>query len=260
MPRLKSILWQGVEEGDVNLFSDAIVSRTGDFANQVDSLRFSCDCYIYNPLGYAWPMMETYIRRYLSQPVKTVFLGMNPGPFGMAQTGIPFGEITVVKEYLQIEEEIGRPLVEHPKRPVLGLATQRREVSGQRLWGLIQEYFPNAQDLVGSIAVINYCPLVFVDRGSSGKNITPDRLGLGERMALEAICDSYLHDMLTMLQPAFALGVGKYAENKLITVAQAFDDITVGSILHPSPINPKANQGWAGIVRAQLDELGVFHE
>ncbi|NLZ76576.1 MAG: single-stranded DNA-binding protein, partial [Spirochaetales bacterium] len=143
----------------MNSLSNAIVRRTRDFANQVDSLRFSCDCYIYNPLDYAWPMMETYIRRYLARPVKAVFLGMNPGPFGMAQTGIPFGEITVVKEYLRIEEEIGRPLVEHPKRPVLGLETRRREVSGQRLWGLIQEYFPDAAELVGAVGVINYCPL-----------------------------------------------------------------------------------------------------
>jgi len=255
-----AIVERKVEEGDVNSFSNTVVRRTRDFANQVDSLRFSCDCYIYNPLDYAWPMMETYLRRYLSQPVKTVFLGMNPGPFGMAQTGIPFGEITVVKGYLQIEEPIGKPLVEHPKRPIFGLETQRKEISGQRLWGLIQEYFPDAQDLVGSIGVINYCPLVFVDRGSTGKNITPDRLGLGERMALETICDSYLHDMLEMLNPVFALGVGKYAESKLLTVAKAFEDITVGSILHLSPINPRANRGWAGIVRAQLDELGVFHK
>ena len=244
----------------MNTFSNAVVDRTKEFAAQVDSLRFSCDCYIYNPLDYAWPMMEAYLRRYVAKPVKTVFLGMNPGPFGMAQTGIPFGEITVVKEYLQIEEPIGKPLIEHPKRPIVGLATQRKEVSGQRLWGLIQEYYPEAQDLVGSVAVINYCPLVFMERTPTGKNVTPDRLGLGERMALEAICDSYLYDMLSLLKPTFALGVGKYAENKLLTVGKEFESITVSSILHPSPINPRANRGWAGIVRAQLDEIGIFNE
>lgn len=178
----------------------------------------------------------------------------------MAQTGIPFGEITVVKEYLQIEEPIGKPLIEHPKRPIIGLETQRKEVSGQRLWGLLQEYYPEAQDLVGSVAVINYCPLVFMERTPTAKNVTPDRLSLGERMALETICDSYLHDMLSLLKPTFALGVGKYAENKLLTVGKEFESITVSSILHPSPINPRANRGWAGIVRAQLDEIGIFNE
>lgn len=47
---------------------------------------------IYNPLEYAWEPHRNYVTRYCQGPKEVLFLGMNPGPFGMAQTGVPFGE------------------------------------------------------------------------------------------------------------------------------------------------------------------------
>ena len=34
---------------------------------------------------------------------RVVFLGMNPGPFGMAQVGVPFGEVAAVRDWLRID-------------------------------------------------------------------------------------------------------------------------------------------------------------
>jgi len=42
---------------------------------------------------------------------------MNPGPWGMAQTGVPFGEINAVKDWLGINAEVDKPQKQHPKRP-----------------------------------------------------------------------------------------------------------------------------------------------
>ena len=69
-----------------------IIERTKQFSAQLESLNFSIDCYIYNPLEYAWQMHEAYLSRFVSRPTRTLLLGMNPGPFGMAQNGVPFGE------------------------------------------------------------------------------------------------------------------------------------------------------------------------
>src|SRR5438876_4167675 len=102
--------------------------------------------HFYNPLDYAWAAHELYLRTYAASPKRVIFLGMNPGPFGMAQTGVPFGEIAAVRDWLKIEFKVRRPEREHPKRPVTGFDCARSEVSGQRLWGLFAENFSTAPD------------------------------------------------------------------------------------------------------------------
>lgn len=236
----------------------SMLDRTKLFSEEVESLQFTCDCYIYNPLSYAWPMHRAYIKRYCSHPVPILLLGMNPGPFGMAQTGVPFGEVTMVREFLNLDEEIGKPLVEHPARPVKGLQTNRSEVSGKRLWGLLSEHYGSAQSLFSEMMVTNYCPLVFMDRGPTAKNITPDKLGRGERMALEAICDSYLLDVISLLKPTHLIGVGKYAKQKFEKVVGLESGYIIDSIIHPSPGNPQANKGWNEKTTAKLRELGIW--
>jgi Uracil DNA glycosylase superfamily. len=237
---------------------ERVIERTRTFAQQVETLRFSCDCYIYNPLTYAWAMHELYIRTYLRCPVRALLLGMNPGPWGMTQTGVPFGEVEAVKHFLKLEAEIAKPLVEHPARPVLGLQTKRSEVSGKRLWGLIAEHYCSAEAFSKEMAVINYCPLVFMDRKPTAKNITPDMLVTGERLALETICDRYLLDMIDLLEPTHLIGIGKYAMQKFTHVAKNRSDVVISSILHPSPASPQANHGWKEKVEEQLRSLGVW--
>src|SRR5689334_22585808 len=77
-------------------------------------------CCVYNPLEYAWPAHELYLEKYAAAPKQVLFLGMNPGPFGMAQTGIPFGEVAAVRDWLKIQTPVKKPAREHPKRPVEG--------------------------------------------------------------------------------------------------------------------------------------------
>ena len=47
---------------------------------------------------------------------------MNPGPFGMVQTGVPFGEVEAVRSWLRAAmARSSKPAHEHPKRPIEGL-------------------------------------------------------------------------------------------------------------------------------------------
>lgn len=181
-------------------------------------------------------------------------LGMNPGPWGMVQTGVPFGEIAHVRDWLGIEKPVEKPEIEHPARPVLGFDCPRSEVSGARLWGWAKERFGTAERFFDRFFVLNYCPLVFMEE--SGKNRTPDKLPAAERGPLFEICDQALRDALARLRPELVLGVGKFAEDRLRAVV-AEDGPRIGRMPHPSPASPAANRGWAKLADAALDDLGV---
>ena len=112
--------------------------------------------YVYDPIVYAWRAHEIYLRRYANGRKRVLFLGMNPGPFGMVQTGIPFGEIAAVRDWLGIQATIRAPPAEHPKRPVMGFNCRRSEISGQRLWGLFAQRFGSADKFFEEHLVVNY--------------------------------------------------------------------------------------------------------
>ena len=224
-------------------------------AREVDSLIFAEPItHIYNPLNYAWKAHEQYLDRYAKESCEVLFLGMNPGPWGMAQTGVPFGEIEAVRNWLKIDAVIRQPTNQHPKRPIDGLECTRSEVSGQRLWGLFSEHCKSADRFFDRHFVTNYCPLVFMEQ--SARNFTPDKLPKEERIALEAVCDQHLSSVIQALAPIWLIGVGAFAEKRLKQVAEP--GVSIGRILHPSPASPLANRGWRQQAKQQLVDLGVW--
>ncbi|MGI6439934.1 MAG: uracil-DNA glycosylase family protein [Sphaerochaetaceae bacterium] len=240
-------------------FTSTLLERTKQFASEVDSLEFQFTGVIYNPLSYAWEMHKAYLTQYVHEQPEIYFMGMNPGPFGMTQSGVPFGEVNLVKTWMGLSYPIGKPPKEHPKRPILGLETTRSEVSGYRLWSLMKERYTSAHSFFKTHAVMNYCPLVFVDEGPTGKNIIPEKLVKEDRLILDQVCDAYADDMISLIKPKALVGIGRYAERKLEEVTQRLNiDTPVCSILHPSPSNPQANRGWAEKVTAQLIEAHLW--
>jgi single-strand selective monofunctional uracil DNA glycosylase len=218
-------------------------------------LRFAAPvAHAYHPLIYAWKPHALYVRRYAASRKAVLYLGMNPGPFGMAQTGVPFGEVRHVREWLGIEAAVGRPPDEHPRRPVHGFACTRSEVSGARLWGAIAARHGTAERFFAHAYVANYCPVLFVEAG--GQNRTPDKLPAAEREPLLAVCDAHLQRVVRALQPRWIVGIGAFAEGRARS-ALAGSDVRIGGILHPSPASPRANRDWAGAAQAQLAALGV---
>jgi single-strand selective monofunctional uracil DNA glycosylase len=240
-------------------FSNKLVERTRSFSTEVDRLSFSFDGYVYNPLEYAWDVHERYLRQYVHPEPNILFLGMNPGPFGMAQTGVPFGEVEAVRDWMGLSGVVGKPPKEHDNRPIRGFSIERSEVSGKRLWALMATRFGSAQNFFARHAVMNYCPLVFVDGGKTGKNVVPEKLPKAERDALDAVCDTYLDDVVTLLKPKALVGVGKFAQKRLQGSANRLSlTLPVISILHPSPGNPQANRGWQEKVEVQLREANIW--
>lgn len=223
----------------------------------VSKLRFRTPvAWVYNPLDYAWLSYQSYVSRYAPASCRVLFLGMNPGPFGMAQTGVPFGEIAAVRDWLEIEEKVAKPPKEHPKRPIEGFACKKSEVSGKRLWGLFALRYGNPSSFFREHFVINYCPLVFMDE--SARNVTPDKLQREDASALHALCDRHLVQTIEVLKPQYAVGVGAFAESCFQRALGANSEIAVSKILHPSPASPAANRNWAGTATEQLKIAGVW--
>jgi len=233
-----------------------LVAIARNLRSDVDTLHFGPPaCHVYNPLDYAWEMHREYLRRYGEGPKEVLLLGMNPGPWGMAQTGVPFGEIAAVRDWLCLQSEIGRPANEHPKRPVLGLQCRRSEVSGRRLWAWAEATFSTPEAFFKTFFVGNYCPLQFLE--SSGLNLTPEKLAVADRRPLLEVCDDALRRTVEALQPSLVVGVGTFAEARA-RVVLGDDGPRIGRILHPSPASPAANRGWAETATKQLEDLGVL--
>ena len=168
---------------------------------------------------------------------KVVFLGMNPGPFGMAQSGVPFGEIAIVRDWLGINAPIGKPDCEHPKRPIVGLACTRSEVSGRRLWGYLPATYQRG--LFRDHFIVNHCPLFMEETGAvnSGQVIR-------ESTPLMTASDAHLRHVVKTLEPEWLIAVGGFAEKRATTALEGLT-VRIGRILHPSPASPAANRGWA---------------
>ena len=235
--------------------SDAIkAART--LSRAVDKLQFGPPVtHVYNPLSYAAENHAAYLQRFARPPKQVVLLGMNPGPWGMAQTGVPFGDAKLVRDWLGIDGAVDKPRNEHPKRPVVGVDCARSEVSGSRLWGAIREHFGEPGRFFDRFFIANYCPLSFMEDG--GRNRTPDKLPAAEREPLFALCDEHLRQLVRYLRAPLVIGIGAFAEARARAALVDEENVSFGRILHPSPASPAANRDWVGQVKAQLTELGI---
>jgi single-strand selective monofunctional uracil DNA glycosylase len=235
--------------------ADALKRISRGLAAAVDGLAFGPPVtHVYNPLDYARAPVERYLEMAAAGRSQSLLLGMNPGPWGMAQTGVPFGTVSRVRDWLGIEAPVERPANEHPRRPVLGFGTERDEVSGLRVWGWAQARWGTPERFFERFFVANYCPLLFLE--ASGRNRTPDKLAADERAALFAPCDAALRELVDVIEPVRVIGVGVFAEQRA-RAALADTGLPIGRILHPSPASPVANRGWAEQAERQLAELGV---
>ena len=239
-------------------FSDRLVDAARRLGARVGTMRFSPPVtHVYNPLEYAWAGHEAYLRRFGNRQRRVVMIGMNPGPFGMMQTGVPFGEVAAVRDWMGIVAPIRKPAGEHPKRPIDGFGCARSEVSGRRLWGWAAERFGAPESFFADCLVLNYCPLVFLE--ASGRNFTPERLPAAELAPLQAACDEHLREAITALAPDWVIGIGGWAAKRAAAaLSELAEAPRIDTILHPSPASPLANRGWAPAVDKRLAELGIF--
>ena len=242
----------------------SLVEIARELNRALSSLSLPKDVVVYNPTEYAREPFEEYMCRFGSDRPsgRVLFVGMNPGPWGMVQTGIAFGDVVFVRDWMGIQGRVKQPSHLHPRRPVQGFAVGRRERSGQRLWSLMRSTCSNADMFFDRAFVYNYCPLAFF-RGDRGKNLTPDRLPIRLRRPIMAACDEALAAIIKTTSPRFVIGVGNFAHSRVKAVCagqgMAMLKPKPGLVLHPSPLSRKTNAGWARQAVEQLMELGAWN-
>ncbi|MDA7862214.1 single-stranded DNA-binding protein [bacterium] len=235
--------------------TEPLIQAADDLRDALRGLTFPEPVHTtYNPLEYAWERHCDYLEKFGAGEKKVLFLGMNPGPYGMAQTGVPFGEIPHVRDWMGISGSVEKPDPEHKKRPVKGFECERSEVSGRRLWGLFKEEFGTAENFFKTHFVANFCPLVWMK--DTGANLTPDKLPRDCMVPVEEACLAHLRKVIEILNPSYLIGVGAFAEKQLAAASDGSREL--GKILHPSPASPAANRDFAGTAAKQLRELGLL--
>lgn len=237
--------------------ANALISAAQKLSHSVTGLPFGDPVtHVYNPLDYAWACHEQYLRRYGAGDKRIVFVGMNPGPFGMTQIGVPFGEIAAARDWMHLDAAINKPARENPARPIEGWACMRSEVSGRRLWSLFAERFGTAEAFFADHFVANYCPLAFF---AAGRNVTPDKLPQTEVTPLFAACDTHLAELVQATHAEWVIGIGAFAETQAQRALAHLPQVKIGRILHPSPASPAANRGWAEQASKQMQVLGLWN-
>ena len=232
-----------------------IEAIVGEFVTELDKMRFGPPiAYVYNPLKYAGNCYLRYWRQFGRPGKQVLLLGMNPGPWGMAQTGIPFGDPGMVEQWLGISMAVGTPERMHPKRLIQGFTSSRSEVSGKRLWGWARQTFGNPGKFFQRFWVDNYCPLIFME--ASGRNRTPDKLPKNEKETLLCVCDDMLRRIVRLQKPEVVIGVGVFAADQARR-ALADTGVRVERITHPSPANPRANKGWEALIEHEMADMGI---
>ena len=226
----------------------SVLRITRKLAREVGELQFDTPSHVYNPLAYAWPAHREYLKRYGAQRGRVLLLGMNPGPWGMTQTGVPFGDVATVRDWFGISAELSGTLpAQHPKYPILGMACHRNEGSGSRLWGWAKSRLGTPDDFFARFFVWNYCPLLFI---GNGHNLIPERLSRSEITALTPICDRAMRSVVRALAPSAVVGIGRYAERRAREVLGAGTEVLY--LPHPSPANPAANREWPELAEQAL--------
>ncbi|XP_004872843.2 single-strand selective monofunctional uracil DNA glycosylase isoform X1 [Heterocephalus glaber] len=215
---------------------------------------------IYNPVDYAWEPHRSYVTRYCQGPKEVLFLGMNPGPFGMAQTGVPFGEVSVVRDWLGIGGPVLTPAQEHPKRPVLGLQCPQSEIwnlFGNQLCPIFWCQNRNVEPFLDSHTAKQReagKPPVRILFSSLGV-ITEKRVGLGRagRRPRPASPDPNVHVMELSAQPRTPPSRG---ENP--TTGEHLDQTTAMKAQHQTRVSEQPSQQALVQEKMQIFLLEAF--
>ncbi|XP_015433302.1 PREDICTED: single-strand selective monofunctional uracil DNA glycosylase [Dufourea novaeangliae] len=246
-------------EDDVVLtdISEQLLLMERNLATELGKITFRQPVeYVYSPLEYAFDTHAMYVRKYCSTAKKILFLGMNPGPWGMSQTGVPFGEISMVRDWLKISGPVGKPAKEQPDRKVTGFQCTRSEVSGKRLWGLFRELCGNSEKFFKQAYIHNYCPIAWMD--NKGRNITPAEIKGTEIEKVHSACDKVLADTIRLLKVETVIGIGIYAEKRAKLVVQSSKLVAkVLCLPHPSP-RAANNKNWSEKATKKLSEFGLL--
>lgn len=272
-----------------------LLQKTRDLAAVLDTFRHPAGVsHVYNPLSYMATAHEAWLSRYVQYgecdevavtPSPYLILGMNPGPWGMVQTGVPFGDVPNAGKLIGVRDgstpftaqipcgvslpAIFKPQLDgiqlHPKRPVQGFACTRVEASGDRLWGGLATVWGLLDAVLDDCFAMNYCPLAYFS-GEAGENVTPEAFikagpyrDEAYAQELDDVCGAYLRTVMRAMDTKVVLAIGRYAERKAkIAASMVANKPAVVYLTHPSPLATRNAEQWAEMARTTMQAAGVL--
>ncbi|XP_054745917.1 single-strand selective monofunctional uracil DNA glycosylase [Anastrepha obliqua] len=210
--------------------------------------------HVYNPVEYASGLHCAYLQKFLDGPKRVMFVGMNPGPNGMGQTGVPFGNILTVRNEMSLSGSVQQPPSVHVKRPVRGFECSIEEPSGVRIWSLFKKLAGGSLNTFGRQCFVhNFCPLIFYD--NAGRNITPSELKGDYKEKIGKECLDVLDLELDLVKPEILVAVGLYMYG-MVSRSRHAKDLKIYKLPHPSPRSLN-NQNWPEKAEQLLLELDL---
>jgi Uracil DNA glycosylase superfamily. len=208
-----------------------------------------------NVFSYAIDPFLEYLEKAERGSVRTLYLGMNPGPYGMYRTGIPFCDFVTKREFLKITASVDETFIDVDAVRGEKPDEKRREVSGMRLWGLFESVYHSPERFFSSSLVLSYSPLIFFRSEGRRANIALSDVKSLDRKRIEKVSDEFLKRYIKELKCDTLVGIGDYAHRALVRCS---DGERLLKIAHPSPANPAANGDWAGRTYCYLKSEGVM--
>ena len=132
---------------------------------------------VWNPGSYGAPWHRVFREIYPLRERPILMFGLNPGPYGMGQTGIPFTDVRRLRQCLPKMALTLRERGREPRVPGLAPRSLRRfftrefESSAVRVYRFLELGWGSAEKGWRSVGVANSCPLLFLD--PEGRNQTP---------------------------------------------------------------------------------------
>ncbi|KAK0182484.1 hypothetical protein PV327_000623 [Microctonus hyperodae] len=234
-----------------------LIALEYELTKRIELIKFGPPVeYVYSPIEYALSVHLNFLNKYCCGTKNILFLGMNPGPWGMSQTGIPFGEINSVVNWLKLSGFIGKPQKEQNDRKITGFNCKRSEISGRRFWNFFKSICGNPENFFKYSFIRNYCPVALMD--ASGRNITPAELKGPEQKRLRDVCDKALVTIIKLLKVEKIIGIGRFAEQRAKNVIKISGLSTKTLWMpHPSPRSTD-NKNWNDKASKVLNDLNLI--
>ena len=226
---------------------------------------------VWNPGLYGERWHKHFRALYPPRPAPLVVFGLNPGPYGMAQSGIPFTDLKRVESCLpRLARELARRgeslaipgLAPASLRPYL---TRTFESSAVRVYRFLELGWGSAEAGFTDVIVANPCTLLFMDRAARENRTPADLVRVARARGTHDA--RALHDEMARLRwlaareaieglaPRAAILFGRdVAAVMKERLAEAFPALPVIEWEHPARAVPET---WARGLLAALDERGV---
>jgi len=244
----------------VNTVADQILAASDRLSERLAALPPVGDLVALDPTRYCRSAWAAYLQM-AARLGCVLVVGMNPGPHGMAQTGVPFTDPWIVDELDLQAPRADVPPADipavgswrHRSHRARGVLGSKREESAKRLWPLLREICapyaavgPSADKIAeatrrvcNEVLLVNALPICWLD--PAGKNVSAEqvekRAPAQVREGLRDLVNEWLQAVADILRPAAVIGVGRWAREFVTDLdVDHFVEIPFrDGIKHPSP-------------------------